>query len=34
LVKTTRTPPEWLKNVFGRELREDAKPREKSGRGR
>jgi len=34
LVKTTRTPPEWLKNVFGRKLREDAKPREKSGRGR
>jgi predicted ABC-type ATPase len=34
LVKTTHTPPEWLKNVFGRVLRDTAKPREKSARSR
>lgn len=34
LVKTTNTSPEWLKNVFGRELRREAKQQEKSARGR
>src|SRR5207249_8571056 len=34
LVKTTNTSPEWLKNVFGRELGGTAKEREKSARGR
>jgi predicted ABC-type ATPase len=34
LVKTTNTPPEWLKNVFGRELRGESRQREKSARGR
>lgn len=33
LVKTTQSPPDWLKNVFGRELRSEAKERGKSGRG-
>lgn len=32
LVKTTNTSPEWLKNVFGRELRSDGKLRQKSRR--
>lgn len=34
LVKTTHTPPEWLNNVFGRELRGEVKPREKPARRR
>jgi len=34
LVKTTNTPPEWLKNVFGRELRSEAKHQERSARAR
>jgi hypothetical protein len=34
LVKTTNTSPEWLKNIFGRELRGEVKPQEKSPRGR
>ena len=34
LVKTTNTSPEWLKNVFGRELRSKENLREKSGRKR
>jgi predicted ABC-type ATPase len=34
LVKTTQSPPNWLKKVFGRELRREAKHQEKSARGR
>jgi len=34
LVKTTRGSPKWLKNVFGRELRSEMEPQEKSSRGR
>jgi len=34
LVKTTHSVPEWVKDVFGRELRSDVKPQEKSSRGR
>jgi len=34
LVKTTQTPPDWLKEVFGRELRSEAREREKPPRGR
>jgi len=34
LVKTTNTPPEWLKDVFGRELRSEGKQQERSARGR
>ena len=34
LVKTTNTSPEWVKKVFGRELPDEAKQREKSSRGR
>lgn len=34
LVKATNTSPEWLKNVFGRELRGEAKQEKKSERGR
>jgi predicted ABC-type ATPase len=34
LVKTTNTSPEWLKSVFGRELRGEARQHEKSTRGR
>ena len=34
LVKATNTSPEWLKNVFGRELQSEAKQREKPARGR
>src|SRR5260370_18824571 len=34
LVKTTRTVPEWLKGVFGRELLSESKHQEKSTRGR
>jgi predicted ABC-type ATPase len=33
LVKTTRSSPEWLKNVFGHELRSEIKQEEKSTRG-
>ena len=33
LVKATHTLPEWLKNVFGRELRSEVKPQEKPLRG-
>jgi len=33
LVKTTHTSPEWLKNVFGHELRSEMKQQEKSTRG-
>ena len=33
LVKTTNTPPEWLKRIFGRELRGEAKQKEKAARG-
>jgi predicted ABC-type ATPase len=34
LVKTTHTSPEWLKNVFGHELRSEMKQQEESIRGR
>ena len=34
LVKTTSTSPEWLKNVFGREILAEGKQQEKRGRGR
>jgi predicted ABC-type ATPase len=34
LVKTTHSSPQWAKDVFGRELRSDAKAQEKSSRGR
>src|SRR3989442_7759840 len=34
LVKTTHSAPEWLKDVFGRELRSEMEPQEKSSRGR
>jgi len=34
LVKTTHSAPEWLKDVFGLELRGEVKPQEKSPRGR
>jgi predicted ABC-type ATPase len=34
LVKTTRSSPEWLKNVFGRELRSQVEPQEKPSRRR
>jgi predicted ABC-type ATPase len=34
LVKVTHTSPEWLKKVFGRELSEEGKPREKPLRER
>jgi predicted ABC-type ATPase len=34
LVKTTNTSPEWLKTVFGRELRGETRQPEKSARGR
>src|SRR5260370_21271322 len=34
LVKTTHSPPEWVKEVFGRELRSEVKPPEKSPRAR
>src|SRR5215467_1576306 len=30
LVKTTHSAPQWLKDVFGRELRNEVKPQEKS----
>jgi predicted ABC-type ATPase len=34
MVKTTQSPPDWLKRVFGRELRGEGKQKEKSARGR
>jgi len=34
LVKTTQAPPDWLKDVFGHELRGEAKRQEKPARGR
>lgn len=34
LVKTTHSAPQWVRDVFGRELRSDAKQQEKSPRGR
>jgi predicted ABC-type ATPase len=34
LVKTTHTSPNWLKDVFGRELRDEIKQQEKPARGR
>lgn len=34
LVKTTNTSPEWVKRIFGRELRGDARQHEKSTKGR
>jgi len=34
LVKTTQTPPDWLKAVFGREFRGEGKQQEKPARGR
>jgi predicted ABC-type ATPase len=34
LVKATQASPEWLKNVFGQELRDESKQQEKSARGR
>ena len=34
LVKISHTLPEWLKDVFGRELRNDARQQDKSARGR
>jgi len=34
LVKTTSTSPEWLKNVFGRELLAEGKQRERPSRSR
>lgn len=34
LVKATNTSPEWIKKVFGRDLRGEARQRAKSSRGR
>ena len=34
LVKTTRTPPEWLKAVFGRDLRAETKEHGRPSHGR
>jgi hypothetical protein len=34
LVKTKNTSPNWLKNVFGRELRDEIKQKEKLPRER
>ncbi len=34
LMKTTHTPPEWLKNIFGREVWSEVEPQEKRARGR
>jgi hypothetical protein len=34
LVKATQASPEWLKNVFGQELRDESKQQEKSARER
>src|SRR6267143_134943 len=34
LVKTTQTPPDWLMDVFGHELRGEAKLQKKPARGR
>ena len=34
LVKTTRTPPDWLKSVIGHESRRESRYRKKSARGR
>jgi predicted ABC-type ATPase len=34
VVKTTQTPPDWLKAVFGHELRGEGKQQEKPARGR
>jgi len=34
MVKTTQSPPDWLKGVFGRELRGEGKQKKKSARGR
>ena len=34
LVKTTHSAPQWVRDVFGRELRSDAKQQEKSPRAR
>lgn len=34
LVKTTHSTPEWVIDVFGRDLRSEVKPQEKSLRGR
>jgi len=34
LVKTTQSPPNWLRNVFERELSDEGKHREKSARRR
>jgi predicted ABC-type ATPase len=34
LVKTTQSPPDWLKDVFGRDLRSEVKQHAKSVRGR
>jgi predicted ABC-type ATPase len=34
LVKTTHISPEWIRNVFGRELGDESKQREKSARVR
>ena len=34
LVKTTHSIPDWLKNVFGRELRDEMKQSGKPPRGR
>ena len=34
LIKVTHSSPEWLKDVFGRDLLGEAKQKEKSERGR
>ncbi len=34
LVKTPRTPPDWLKSIISRELRRESKQQKKSARGR
>ena len=34
LVKTTRTPPDWLKSVIGHESRRESRYQKKSARGR
>ena len=34
LVKTTQSPPDWLKDAFGRELWSEGKRKEKRARGR
>jgi hypothetical protein len=34
LVKVTHSSPQWLKDIFGRELRAEGKQQERPARGR